>query len=474
MELSVQEFLDSVSNPNTKKEYRHGLNRFCEWFGKSAEEILEMRKDDLTQRAGENLIEYRNRAARFEKEIEKFHAYLLAQKLKINTARTMTLGIRQLLSFYEMNIRFRTGSKVSKTVKTTKNFPLTIDHVRAMFDVADLRERVILSMATDLGLRIGDFIGLKKTELPPLDQETPIPFELMTDKEDVIAHGFLSQETVDLLKVYVPTLEKENGNAHLFPSNGESHISDEWMNRLLQRLADKAQIDMNGKDLTFHCFRKMFLSAAIDLGIGLTAGKKLCGKAIAQSDDTYLTTVNLRQKFSQLKKFLTIKEQPKVETEKIDSLKDAITKLQEDLTRQKLITETISQENIKTKEQLEKLQPLVEFVNSFDTHENLKTMLSFFKDDIFDEYPDERLRPIKGDFSPYIGLQLKEIAKTLGITEKEALKRLFADDVEAMEKTEERWKEIEERLKLKQQKAKKTSKNGEAALKKKDSAKTQE
>jgi hypothetical protein len=46
--------------------------------------------------------------------------------------------------------------------------------------------------------------------------------------------------------------------------------------------------------------------------------------------------------------------------------------------------------------------------------------------------------------------------------------------VEAMEKTEERWKEIEERLKLKQQKAKKTSKNGEAALKKKDSAKTQE
>ena len=43
MELSVQEFLDSVSNPNTKTEYRHGLTKFCEWFGKSAEEILEMR-----------------------------------------------------------------------------------------------------------------------------------------------------------------------------------------------------------------------------------------------------------------------------------------------------------------------------------------------------------------------------------------------------------------------------------------------
>jgi integrase len=106
----------------------------------------------------------------------------------------------------------------------------------------------------------------------------------MTGKESVIVHGFLSQETVDLLKVYLPTLEKKNSNPYLFPSNGESHISDEWLNRLLQNLAEKAGLDLNGKDLTFHCFRKMFLSAAIDSGIGLTAGKKLCGKARAQND----------------------------------------------------------------------------------------------------------------------------------------------------------------------------------------------
>jgi site-specific recombinase XerD len=346
MELSVQEFLDSVSNPNTRKEYRHGLNKFCEWFGKSAEEILELRKDDLTQRAGENLIDYRNRAARFEKEIEKFHGYLLTQKCSINTARTQTLGIRQLFRFYEMPIRFRAGSKVSKTVKTTKSFPMTIEHVRAMFQVGDLRERLVLSVATDLGLRISDFIQFKKTDLPPLSEEPPIAIDTMTGKEDVVAHGFVSQETADLLKIYLPTLEKKNGNPYLFPSNGESHISDEWLNRLLQRLAEKAKIDLNGKSLSFHCFRKMLLSAAIDSGIGLTAGKKLCGKAIAQSDDTYLTTVNLRQKFVQLKKFLTISEQPRMEAEKVESLKSAISKLQEELTQQKTITETISEKNI--------------------------------------------------------------------------------------------------------------------------------
>jgi hypothetical protein len=96
MELSVQEFLDSVSNPITQKEYRHGIKKFCEWYGKSAEEILELGKDDLTQKAEENLIEYRNRAARFEKEIEKFHSYLLNQGFTINTSRNLTLGINQL------------------------------------------------------------------------------------------------------------------------------------------------------------------------------------------------------------------------------------------------------------------------------------------------------------------------------------------------------------------------------------------
>jgi integrase len=207
----------------------------------------------------------------------------------------MTIGIRQIFRYYQMPIRLRAGSKVAKTVKTTKNFPLTIEHVRTLFKVADLRERVILSMATDLGLRIGDFIALKKSDLPTLDQEPPISFDVMTDKEDVIAQGFLSQESIDLLEAYLPTLERKNGNVHLFPSNGQSNISDEWMNRLLQNLADKARINLNGKSLTFHCFRKMFLSAAIDSGIGLTAGKKLCGKAIAESDDTYLTTVNLKE-----------------------------------------------------------------------------------------------------------------------------------------------------------------------------------
>ena len=70
--MSVQEFLNSISNPRTRKCYNFGLNKFVDWYGKSAEDVLLMRHADLTQKQGENIIDYRNRAARFQREIEKF------------------------------------------------------------------------------------------------------------------------------------------------------------------------------------------------------------------------------------------------------------------------------------------------------------------------------------------------------------------------------------------------------------------
>lgn len=191
----------------------------------------------------------------------------------------------------------------------------------------------------------------------------------------------------------------------------------------------------------------------------MTVGKKLVGKAIPQSDDTYLTTVNLRKKFMQLKKFLSISQKPTVDATQLEGLKDAVTKLQEELTRQKLITETITQDNLKVKEQLDKLQYLAKFVEQFDEYRNLKLLLDFFKQDVLvDEGDSATFPPIETEFSPYIQLQLKKIAKAKGITEKEALMELFSDDVDAMQKAEERWAEIEKRLNLKTNKRKKPRK----------------
>lgn len=344
-----------MSNPRTRKNYSFSLRKFVEWYGKSADEILNLRKEDLTQKSGENLIDYKNRAVRFQKEVEKFHGQMLEKGYLINSARNLTLGIRQLFRYYQMPITSRTGSDVSRTVQTSRNFPLTIEYVRKMFKVANLKERTILSLAVDLGLRISDFLSIKMANLPAFDGDAPIAFDLLTQKEKITAKCFLSQESVNLLKTYLPTIQKKKNNIFLFASNGKTHVSDESIGKMLKKLAAKAQINLNGKSLTFHCFRKMFLSASIDSGIGLTAGKLMCGKSVKQSDSTYLTVVKLREKFIQLKRFLSINEEGKIETEKIESFENTINHLQEQLTSQRIINETVTKKNLELESQIEKL-----------------------------------------------------------------------------------------------------------------------
>lgn len=390
-----------------------------EWFGKPAEEILVMRQDDLTQKAGENLIEYKNRAARFEKEIERFHSYLIEKGYSINSARNMTLGIRQLFRYYQMPVAMRAGSRVSQTVQTTRSFPLTIERVRKMFEVANLKERTILSVAVDTGLRISDFLAIKKSDLPSLSEEPPIAFTLLTQKEKVTANCFLSQESVDLLKIYLPTVEQKKHNVYLFSSNGRSHISDEAVSKMLSRLAEKAQIELNGKSLSFHCFRKMFLSASIDSGVGLTAGKLMCGKAVAKSDSTYLTAVKLRAKFSQLKKFLSIREQPKIETEKVEALKNAIVHLQQQLTDQKLITDTISEQNAK-------LKPLMDFIDGFESQEKLQRFLDLLKSSSIISFPEKDTAMLRFDISE----EQKELLKAAAIASGKSEDELIDEGVE--------------------------------------------
>lgn len=80
----------------------------------------------------------------------------------------MTLGIIQLFKYYGYltNVSF-------PMVVTTKDFVPTIQQYRDIFNVGDLRARVILSMGLDLGWRISDFLKIEKDCLD-LNQETPI------------------------------------------------------------------------------------------------------------------------------------------------------------------------------------------------------------------------------------------------------------------------------------------------------------
>ncbi len=302
----MAEFLNSYSNKSTRRMYKRGLDLFFEFYGKDVDTILKERKDDLTPRPNETFVDTRQRTGRYEKLLEKFHAWLLKQGYKINTARTLCLGLMQLFRYYNMGITLRAGSPVSQTVVTTRDFILQPEHVRAMFHVAkDLRSKLLISIGNDLGWRISDIINIKRSELPNLEQNPPIEWIQTTKKEKVVAKSCLSKTTIALLKEYLFSFPTKN--PYLYHSNTRNHISDETVNARLRDLARDAGIELGNMRLRWHCFRKMIISQAKNLGIDPDIIKLMVGKSVKKDILTYMTGIDVKTAFSKLQEVLGIR-----------------------------------------------------------------------------------------------------------------------------------------------------------------------
>jgi len=82
-------FLDYYRTSKSKgtcKSYRRSLDLFEEYYGKNLDLVLAERKTDVTSEDFE-------RTKRFDREIEKFHKWMLDRGYSINSARGNTIGI---------------------------------------------------------------------------------------------------------------------------------------------------------------------------------------------------------------------------------------------------------------------------------------------------------------------------------------------------------------------------------------------
>jgi len=301
--MRAEDFLQYIQEAKSKgtfKNYANGLNKFVEWFGKDANMILKERFEDLKSPD-------MNTRKRFVREIEKFHRHLKNEGHSQNTAVAYTEGIRQLFRFFDMDNK-GLPTEVTRKTTTVKDYVPTIAEYRDMFNAGNILDRTIISMALDLGWRIGDFVKIRRDILPNLDQQTPIPFGLITEKEEVISKSFLSAQTVRLLRTYLKTL-KNKENPYLFPNGNGSHYDPEAIGKRLKVLAKKANVRvLKGKRLRFHCFRKRFLSECANLKIDINTAKILVGKSVSKDMLTYLSEVEHKKAFEEIHESLRLTE----------------------------------------------------------------------------------------------------------------------------------------------------------------------
>jgi len=220
-----------------------------------------------------------------------------------------------------------------------------------MFHVAkDLRSKLLVSLGKDLGWRISDVLSIRRDELPNLDAETPIEWMRITRKEKQISKTCLSMETVAILKEYLFTFPTKN--PFLFNSNGNGAIDSETVNRRLRDLAEDADIELGNSRLTWHCFRKLLISQAKNLGIDPDIIKIMVGKSVKKDMLTYMTGIDVKTAFTKLQTILGINivSRPQTESEtelamQIVTLEDAIISVQKELgdmkTREQVLTQKL-------------------------------------------------------------------------------------------------------------------------------------
>lgn len=307
--MNAQEYLDYIfesKSKNTAKTYKNALKNFAIWYkgefsAKALSQILGERKQSLE---GTTVKERR----KFERIIEKWHRSQTENGISVNTARSRYVAVVQFFKYFDLDLKVSIiPSEVKKSVISERDYPLTVEELRQMYKVADLRGRTILLMAKDLGLRLSDFRMLKAEDLPSLDREPPILFRVETHKEHVQTRGYLSAETIQILRTYLSTLKKRKKlSLFLWPSNGSHPLDEDSFGVWLKKLAEKAGVNTGNQRLTFHCFRRLLMRAAIETGVGLTAAKLMVGKAVARSDETYIAKAKLKNAFMKLSKYLNV------------------------------------------------------------------------------------------------------------------------------------------------------------------------
>jgi integrase len=198
-----------------------------------------------------------------------------------------------------------------KTVPTTRDHRTLISEIQEMAKVADLREQALLEVYL-LGLRIGDVSALEWKTFD-VNGEVPIPILINTNKENVVARSFISQEFKAILDKYLNTIDKNN--KYLFQSARKGHLTTRQIDNILKGLVKRAGVVNHGL-FRWHTGRKLFLRTCAELGISSWSAKLMCGKSIPASDDTYVHDAELRNDFTKLSN--TLKLYPKTTADQTD------------------------------------------------------------------------------------------------------------------------------------------------------------
>lgn len=318
--VAVKFWLDSLpskSGPHsTKYVWLHHLKRFCDWIGKSPDQLIEERKHD-------NGCEDERVKHRAEMKVKQFIKHLEEQGLSANTRNSYFMAIRNFYkrNYYELHF-FRGDGPGNQTVQEGTRAASKED-IRKMLEVSNPRVRALLLFIKDTGLAEADVAKLKLKDLGVKDAsqifqlEAPVSLVLRRKKTGNLTMTFMGKESFEALKTTLRIrqqgspefqirryhkIEKQAGllpeeltlESPMFRSYSKffarktipvKHLSPHAISVIVRKAAIQAGVWTEG--FSAHALRRFFQTSLETSGMNQNWIKKMMGHALGGSEAPY-------------------------------------------------------------------------------------------------------------------------------------------------------------------------------------------
>lgn len=277
----MEQWLNEYTNKTTRSNAEINFKVYLQWSKKTPKQLI----DEFEQvKTKSQILQFQNYL------INEYVSPHTNQKLKPNSVRSILTSVR---AFYTSQKEMVRGlkSKIINVEEAKGEHIFSLDDLRAMYAVGDLRDKAILSTATSLGWEISAFLDLDKDFVEALVKRAKaqnvefIAFDWQRHKTGATQYGILNPMAIFSLEQYLAKLNKENPTQKkLFD------LTEVSVNNILRKLVQDANLALIGT-IRFHLLRKFLMSSLSDANLNAFEIKLILGKEIGIADKTYLQTL---------------------------------------------------------------------------------------------------------------------------------------------------------------------------------------
>jgi len=335
MELAKHLLRHRTGSTATLYQYIYGVHRFSKWLNTQPDQLVRTCQDQDGDPKPKAL-------AQTSRMLDDFVANLQAENLAPGSVSNHVKGVKAL--FRCNGLKLELPYNLPKRSVYEDRAP-TPEELQRLLDIADLRERTIITMLALGGFRIGTLVKLRYSHVKRDLEKQAIPIHVHVEAE--ITKGkyhdydtFLNPEAVDYLRDYLENRRKGSPTGRMPPENIRDDsplirddlyrhpkpITTGRLHSVIHNLYIKAGLLTSNPlgrryDLRAHSIRKFFRTQMAALGVQTDYIEYMMGHTISTYHDIKMKGIEYLRGIYMASN-LSIR--PKTRLNKIDALKEII------------------------------------------------------------------------------------------------------------------------------------------------------